>query len=195
MKQNVLLIALSLAGCATPRPEVTLAQLDAALAENKAASARFYRGKTADEVRAAAQRVLYLLDPADVKFDVRANELLATRFSTYYAVFSFGFGRDWYSVTLTPEKDGTHAAIGIYGEMLSGLPSPIPESFRSNIPISAHDNPADFKLFHDRAEHILKLRTEWITCPMAKAAQTNPSKSMLLCDQIGLENLAPKQNR
>ncbi len=187
---TIFIAALVLAGCATQNPP-SLAQMDAALATNKAAATRFYTGKKADEVRSAAQQVLYLLDPRDVTFDVRPNELLATRFSTYYAVFSFGFGRDWYSVSLDPEQDGTKATFTLRGEMLSGLPPAIPESYESRIPISAYDNPADFKLFHDRIEYFLGIRSEWITCEAAKAAQPPPNKEMRLCDLIGLENKEP----
>ena len=183
---------LTVVGCAHKTP-ITLEQLDESLAANKAASTRSYQGVKIKQVREASQKVLYLLDPKDIKFDVRESELLGTRFSTYYAVFSFGFGRDWYSITMKETNEGVESTFGLEGVMLSGLPSPIPESSKSHIPVSAHSNPADYKLFHDRVEYFLGLKPEWTTCDHAKRAQADPMKEMLLCDLIGLENLSPNQ--
>lgn len=180
-----------LAGCAAP-PRVALEDLDAALAKNEAAASRLYPGKTVPEVRKAAHQVLYLLDPKDIVFDVQDNGLMATRWSTYYAVFNVGFGRDWYSVDFEQTDAGTIARFGFVGEMNSGLiASPIPASFKPKIPISAHQNATDFALFHNRVEHILGMRGEWETCETAKQAQPAPEEPLFLCDSLGLENKAP----
>lgn len=183
--------AVLLAGCAT-RPQATLEDLDAALAKNEAAASRLYPGKTIPEARKAAHQVLYLLDPKDVVFDVQDNGLVATRWSTYYAVFSVGFGRDWYSVDFTQTDKGVIARFGFVGEMNSGMiAAPIPVSFKPNIPISAHQNAADFGLFHDRVEYVLGLRDTWVTCDAAKQAQASLKQTLFLCDSLGLENKAP----
>jgi len=192
MNPRLFLIALGsclVASCAH-KPPLTLEQLDSQMAENKKSASRIYKGKSIDQVRSASQRVLYLLDPPDMQFDVQDNELLATRFSTFYAVFSVGYGRDWYSVTMKKTPDGVESKFGLAGQMNVGpFPSFIQPSFRSNIPVSAHDNPADFKLFHDRVEYVLGIRPDWTTCEQAK--KWSPDKPMLLCDSIGLENLSP----
>lgn len=182
-----------LAGCASP-PQKTLAELDTLLAHSKAASVRLYPGKTASDVRQAAHQVLYLLDPDDMEFDVQGDSLLATRWSTFYAVFYLGFGRNWYSVDLEETKDGTIARFGFTSTMTSGLfPSPIPASFKPNIPVSAHQNPADFILFHNRIEFLLGLRAEWDTCKKAKQGLGSKNDTLFLCDNIGLVNAAPNQ--
>lgn len=190
----VCLIAVVLGGCASgPRHPVNLAELDAAQASNEAAAVHLYPGKSVSEVRKASERVLYLLDPNDMKFDVEGNELMATRWSTFYAVFVVGFGRDWYSVNFTQTNAGTVARFGFTSQMNTGMiASPISESFRSEIPISAHQNVADFTLFHHRVEYLLGLRDKWETCKAAKLAQTHQKRTMVLCDSIGLENDAPK---
>jgi len=184
-------LAVGLAGCAT-HPPVALENLDAALAKNEAAASHLYPGKTVSEVRKAAHQVLYLLDPKDIVFDVQDNGLMATRWSTYYAVFNVGFGRDWYSVDFEQTDAGVIARFGFVGEMNSGLiASPIPVSFKPKIPVSAHQNAEDFDLFHNRVEYVLGLRNSWITCDAAKQLQTNPKKTLFLCDSLGLENKAP----
>jgi len=188
----ILFIAALSVGCAPTKTPMTLEEMDAALAANQREATRIYPGKSTDEVRQAAQKVLYLLDPSDIEFDVTENELMATRWSTYYAVFMVGFGRDWYSVELADVENGTAARFGFAGEMYSSMfVSPIPVSFKSNIAISAHQNPMDFRLFHDRVEYLLGLRDDWPTCEMAKKQAINGRKELFLCDQIGLENKTP----
>ena len=172
------------------KPQLTLEQLDVQIANNKKSATRLYKGKTIDQVRSASRNVLYLLDPPDMQLDVPENELLATRFSTFYAVFSVGYGRDWYSVTMKKTPDGVESKFGLADQMNVGpFPSFIQPSFRSNIPVSAHDNPVDFKLFHDRVEYVLGIGSVWPTCEQAK--KESPDKDIRLCDSIGLENLPP----
>lgn len=185
------LALLFISGCAHQK-QLTLEQLDRQMIENKKSSARIYKDKSIDQVRSASQQVLYLLDPPDMQFDVQDNELLATRFSTFYAVFSVGYGRDWYSVTMKQLPVGVESKFGLTGQMNAGpFPTSMPVSFKSNIPISAHDNPIDFKLFHDRVEYILGIRNSWTTCEEAKKMESQNSKDMALCDLIGLENTSP----
>jgi len=187
----VFAISVFLLGCASQSQNLSISELNLRQANNEKESVRFYKNKSVLEIQGASQKQLFLLDPDDMKFDVEKNALLATRFSTFYAVFSFGFGRDWYSVNITPEKDGALVKFGLYGEMLTGLPSPIPESFKSNIPISAANNPNDFKIFHDRLEYLLGITSSWPECNDYKSKQLNKDQKMLMCDQIGLENNHP----
>lgn len=191
MRMFMLAAALVLVGCAAPR-QASLEDMDAALEKNQAAAERLYPGKSISEVRKAAQRVLFLVDQSDMTFDVRDNELLASRYSTFYAVFYVGFGRDWYSVDFTQTAEGTRSRFGFSGQMNSGMfASPIFVSYQSKISVSALQNPADFKLFHDRVEYVLGIRPDWITCEQAKAAQTDPRREMALCDSIGIEDRSP----
>lgn len=185
-----------LAGCAAPKKQVSLEDMDAALARNEAVAVHLYPGKSLLEVRKAAQQALYLLDPDDMKFDVQSNSLLATRWSTFYAVFTVGFGRDWYSVDLEQTEQGTKARFGFTGQMNAGMfASPIDESFKTAIPTSAHQNEADFKLFHDRVEYLLGLPNQWPTCESAKKALLDAKAELFLCDQLGLENKAPADKK
>lgn len=192
MKQlAVLLICVSLIGCANHKKKATLEEMDTILRLNKEQATRFYPGKTQQEVRKASQQVFELLDPADVKFDLRDNELLVTRFYMVYAVLSAALGRDWYSVSFESEQSGTKATFGFDTAFSAGIiVAPIPESFKSKIPASTSNNPSDFKLFHDRVEFMLGLRKDWVTCDMAKQEQIEKER-MFLCDSVGLDNLPP----
>lgn len=194
MKAFLMIICIfGLAGCAQKAPP-TVAEMENDLQINKQQATRFYPGKTPLNVRKAAYKALELLDPSDMKFDVRTNELLATRHFLIYAIFAASFGRDWYSFSTVTEGDGTKASLGFESEFNGGvIPVYIPESFKSNISVSAQNNPADYKLFHDRVEYLLGLRKDWVTCKQAKQQQSNPKREMFFCDQIGLENHAPAQ--
>lgn len=179
MKLILFSILVTMLGCA--QKQLTLEEMDSALAVNKKEATRFYPNKTSNQVRKAAQQVLFLLDPPDMKFDIREDELLATRFSTLYAVFSGVFGRDWYSVTLSTNEQGTFAKIGMQGETNGGMIAlPIPESYRSNIPVSAHNDPASLRLLHDRIEFFLEAKQEWPAC-----------KEALICKGLGIEDKPP----
>lgn len=192
MKPLLLMIfLLTLSGC-TQRVPPTLEQMDLALRTNKQAATRIYLDKTQTELRQASQKALELLDPSDIKFDVRENEILATRWYMIYAIFSVAFGRDWYSVKFDPNPEGVKVTLGYESAQNSGvIATQIPESFKSNIQASARNTPADYKLFHDRLEYLLGLRTDWVTCKQAKEQQLNPKQEMFFCDQVGLENLTP----
>jgi hypothetical protein len=192
MKPFLLMIfVLALAGCAQ-QPPPTVAEMDSALLANQQQATRVYANQTPMSVRKAAYQALELLDQSDMKFDVRTNELLATRRSLFYAILAASFGRDWYSFLTVAEGDGTKATLGFDSIFTASvIPVDIPESFKSNISVSAQQNPADYKLFHDRVEYLLGLRTDWVTCDQTKQQQPNPKREMIFCDSIGLENLAP----
>lgn len=188
----VVLAASFLSSCAH-KPNLTLEQIDSQVAENRKASTRVYKKKSIEEVRVASQKVLFLLDPPDMKFDTQENQLLATRTSTFYAVFSVGYGRDWYSVTMKQTPIGVESKFGLTDQMNVGpFPPYIQLSFKPDIPVSAYDNPKDFKLFHDRVEYMLGIRDAWPTCDEAKKFNGQDEKDMRLCDSLGLENLAPQ---
>lgn len=192
MKKFVAAFALiGLSGCVSAPPK-SLVELDTSLAANEEASTRLYPGKTIPEVRKAAHQVLYLLDPSDIAFDVESDGLMATRWSTFYAVFYTGFGRDWYSVDFEEANDGVIAKFGFASEMNAGMfTTPIAVSFKQSIPVSAHQNPNDFALFHDRVEYLLGMNSEWRTCAQAKGHPNNAGKELFLCDNLGLINKAP----
>lgn len=193
MKTNALFvgafIVTLLAGCAH-KPPMTMDELNKAQADNQSAATRFYPDKTPEQVKTASQKVLYLLDPPDMTFDVSETKVYAKRRWLFYAVLSAALGVDQYNVSVTSKGKGT-ASMFAFSEEGNLLIAP-PNVFKKNLEVGAHENPADFKLFHDRVEYILGMRSEWPTCEVAKA---NTTKPMALCDAIGLENLSPSDEK
>lgn len=192
MKLLYVFASLILYGCAVNPQNKTLAELDASYLSNTKASTRTYKDKTPLQIRDAAFKVITLLDPDDIKFDVKDGSLMATRFNTYYAVFFVGAGRDWYSVDIEKDGRGSNVRFGFCGELNNGLiVQPIPESFKSNISVGAHNSINDYNLFFDRLDYFLGLNPTWETCEMAKKKLADKNNQLFLCDQLGLENKNP----
>lgn len=189
-KMLAFVAACILSGCAHNQP-LTVEQLKAQLTDNKNASIRSYPGKTPDQVKAASQKVLYLLDPTDMKFDLLDDQLLATRSGILFGLGTVFNVRDWYSVSTKMSAGTVESTFGLSEELNLAFIAGgyIPQTFKPNIPISANGNAADYKLFHDRVEYVLGINPVWPTCEQAK--KESPDKTMLLCDSIGLENLSP----
>jgi hypothetical protein len=177
-------------GCVT-RPPPSIQELAESLNKSKAESSRTFPGKTEDQVRSASQNVLYLLDPADMKFDLIDHQVLATRAGIIIGLGSVFNQRDWYSVSTSNTATGTRSILGLKSELNHSFIAggQIPQSFKESIPATANNNWVDYKLFHDRVEYILGMRPDWPTCDEAKNG--SPDKPMLLCDSIGLENSLP----
>lgn len=193
MNTRILLFVVAswvLVGCVHRAP-LSLEQLDAQLAANKQASVRAYHGKTLDQVRSASQTVLYFLDPADMRFDLLDDQLMATRSGILLGLGTVFNVRDWYSVSTKKTSGSVESTFGLSEELNLAFIAGgyIPQTFKPSIPISANGNAADYKLFHDRVEYVLGINPVWPTCEQAK--KSSPDKLMLLCDSIGLEDLSP----
>jgi hypothetical protein len=160
--------------------------------ENKQASTRLYPQKSPEQVTKAVQETLVLLDPDDMKVVLTEGGVLANRFSTFYAVYWVGYGRDYYSVKLNQTPTGTEAKLTYEGVMNSGLfiTAP-PDTFKADIPITSDQNPSDSKLFHDRVEYMLGLRQSWVSCADFENISEPKNRPIFFCDRLGLVNNNP----
>lgn len=197
MKVNVIsffiLLTILNVSCST-RQDFATQNFNGSLKKNSILATQIYPNKSIDEVKAAAHRVLYLIDSSDMKFSFSDEELLATRLNTFFAVLVSGWGRDWYSVSFEQVESGTKATLGFEGAMCSGMfANPILFSWKSAIPVSSLNNPNDFVLFHSRVKYILRMNDEWLTCKEFKASLPESEKKnyLFLCDQVGIEDKTP----
>lgn len=183
-----LLFAAALAGCAAKQPP-TFEKMAASSEANKSASTREYKAKSTKEVLDASHKVLYMLDPGDVLFDASGNKLYAKRAWVIYAILWSILGMDQYNVSAASTSGGVASTFAFSSESVP-LIGPSWE-FKRGLDVGSNENPADFKLFHDRVEYFLGIRSDWVTCDMAKANQLDKNREMFLCDSIGLENISP----
>lgn len=188
-KYLYLLPAIALIGCAAP-PKPTFEQMSASLEANKLAAVRVYPNKSPKEVMQASHKVLYMLDPGlPMSFDMADQRLYAKRTWGLYLILASVNGVDQYNISAEPISNGTKLSLAFATD---SLPFILPaNTFNKNVIVGHAENPEDFKLFHDRVEYLLGIRTDWVTCAVAKAKQPDPKKDMFLCDSIGLENISP----
>ena len=187
MKKNILVVLLFLCiiGCA-PKQK-SLGEIESALKINDAASTRVYPGKTPKQVREAAYKVLFLLDPPDMEFSLSGDDLLATRSGFIYNIFSVIYERDWYVVKITTTPEGTVAKFTFQIE--NQVLTPISKNFRENIPISPSVETPEYSFFHDRMEYVLGLRNDWPTCRDLKKRLVMASS---LCQGLGVDDKNPE---
>ncbi|MCF3468039.1 MULTISPECIES: hypothetical protein [Stenotrophomonas maltophilia group] len=194
----VLALALSISGCGMlPKKETP---------EQAVAASRFYPGKSIDQVRAASIEVLNLLAPGKMEFDAGAPGIAAKRtygyverrmgyqgtMTTFYNVNMTAVS--WYTVALSEEAGGTRARFALQtraddqGSYWANPAVPaIHSSFRHDLPLDGRQGTADLKLFHDRVEHVLGLRPNWVSCGEVK----EPGKVLELCDRSGISDVGP----
>lgn len=178
-----------ISGCATTSKKVT--------PEQNEASARFYPGKTPAELKEAAVKALTALSPNAMKVEVQDNEVRG-RFSYSYMARSIGYvgsttsfsnsvaeGATWYNVALQEQAGGTLARFTYRNAEPAGMFNP---GFKSNLPVTGEDSVENFKLFHDRIEYLVGIRTEWTPCPSAPATER---QFVEICDRGGMQNVAP----
>jgi hypothetical protein len=166
--KRLIAVALCLApiGCAATQP-LTLAQLEANRERNVAAATRIYPGRSVADVKAAAFEVLRLLNPQEMKFDVRQDRILASQTFWLNLILSGSSGQRWYEVVFAEGDAGTRVVLNLEREVETGaLIIPMKSSsFKQDIATNGDDKLlANYALFYDRLDYMLGLRTDWPTC-------------------------------
>ena len=168
MKRTFAALALAMmpAACITTTPP-TLAELEANRARNMAAATRAYPGRSAEEVRAAAFEVLKLLNPSEMRFDLRSDRLLASQTYWFNMILSASSGQRWYEVVFSPEGDGTRVTLALEeeSEQSALIATMHTSTFKQNIAVSSDEALLNnYALFYDRLDYMLGLRPTWPAC-------------------------------
>jgi len=192
----IVIFALLITGCATTHKQ-TRADIVALRDARQEASIHYFKNVTLSEVEQAVIKLFTLLDGGDVEFDVRSNKILVSRWWTYYAVFTVGFGMDYWEFVLTPDSEGIRVSSAFTSERNDGpFAGRVTTPFKENIGIGGniHDgaSEADYYLLYSRIEYLLGQRGTWMTCEEVKRIHRNSGEEIVLCDRIGLENKYPK---
>lgn len=153
-------------GCAAT-PPLTLAQLEANRERNVAAATRTYPGRPIADVKAAAFEVLRLINPQEMKLDVRPDRILASQTFMINLILSGSSGQRWYEVIFVEDASGTKVILNLEKETETGaLIIPMKSSsFKQDIATSGNDRlPANYAVFYERLDYMLGLRTDWPSC-------------------------------
>lgn len=153
-------------GCAAT-PRLSLAQLEANRERNVAAATRTYPGRSVADVKAAAFEVLRLLNPQEMKFDVRQDRILASQTFMINLILSGSSGQRWYEVIFIEDGSGTKVVLNLEQEAEHGaLIIPMKSSsFRQDIATNGDDTLlGNYAVFYERLDYMLGLRADWPSC-------------------------------
>ena len=181
-------------GCAAT-PPLTLAQLEANRERNAAAATRTYPGRSVADVKTAAFEVLRLLNPQEMKFDVRQDRILASQTFWLNLILSGSSGQRWYEVVFSEDGAGTKVVLNVEQEVEHGaLIIPMKSSsFKQAIAASGDDRLlANYAVFYERLDYMLGLRTDWPSCGTHESGLYSPEYFCGgLNGGIGVANVTP----
>lgn len=190
-----LLSLVLLFGCATTQTQSTT-EIAALKEAREKASVHYFKNVSSRQVEEAVVNLFKLLDEKDVDFDLRKNKILVSRWWTYYAVLSVGWGKDFWEITLAPDTDGVLVSSAFGSESNHGpFASRITTPFKENIAVGGniHDGAsvADYYLLYHRIEYLLGQRNSWTTCEEAQRFRGKGQEEIVLCERIGIDDRAP----
>lgn len=134
---------------------------------------RQFRGHSSAQIIAAAEKVLRLADPQDVKFDYRSNGFVARRSVLAYYVIAAASGDYIFDFTVK----GSTGELKIYPNMDALTPYSTLDGSggigAGVMTIPAHaslsQTSAEYDLFFSRMSHLLGDDQKWVGCDDAKA--------------------------
>ena len=152
MKKLILVLTiLFLAGCASTRPDITQEQW----------KLREYKGKSQEQVIAAAREVIRLSDPTDVTFENTFDGFKAIRSSLGYYVVKSNIDTYEYNFIVQEKNGVTRSRLEIdeyqMNQSLLTLGLPVGQ-------IGKPDYPYVYELFYARVDYLLGDKTEWHKC-------------------------------
>ena len=171
MRIIVVVLTVTLTGCATQHPELTRQ-------EYLALVNRSYEGAGTEEILAAAEKLFRLADPDDVKFQHFENGFRMYRRWMIYAILAVSMGTDIWDVRVMPAEGGVRVTVHLSGTSGAVTGAPVMTS-GGDTSITALTTPAAggfpvtstaiYDLFWARLVYLLGRRDEWMTCQEASA--------------------------
>lgn len=191
----VILVVVS--GCASIAPHQTIEELSTLRNKKLEAATHKFNDTKEQDVEKAIVKVFNLLDGNDVKFDLRTNKILVSRWWTFYAVFNVGFGKDFWEFKIKEAGNGTEVTAAFDAEANTGMfAAPVSTDFKENIGIGGNMNVgasiADYDLLYSRVEYILGNNKAWPTCDDIATKHNVGKNTMVLCGRIGIDDKRPE---
>lgn len=187
---GLLLCAALLAGCATPRPPMSEAELDQVLT-------REYPGRSAQDVLGAATRLWRLADGDDFRIKPGDGSLIAERDWVFYSQMVRIVGNDTWTLTVSEADGSTKARLSLITYKRSttvsvfGMTPTTQTTPRIGGPVKGT---SIYDLFWARMDHLLGVRPDWMTCAEAEARVSSGvtwGNKDALCAGYSLSDAAP----
>lgn len=185
------LTLLLLAGCATPRPQMTRE-------EWLQTTGREFQGVTKDQALAAAEKVLRLADGDDFVIAHNEEGFRASRRWIVYLVFAAAVGTDYWELKASPAPGGVRVTVAVSQDSQALTPTATARGDwvattgpMAGSPVMGN---ALYDLFWARAEYLLGLREDWMTCPQAQErvkAKTVWGDNGELCNAFNVADTQP----
>lgn len=190
-------ISVSVSSCATIAPQQTIEDLSILREKRLEAATHKFNDTKGLDVEKAIAKVFNLLDGSDVKFDLRTNKILVSRWWTFYAVFNVGFGKDFWEFKIKEAGTGIEVTAAFDAEANTGMfATPIATDFKENIGIGGNmkvgASIADYDLLYGRVEYILGNNKTWPTCDDIATKHNVDKSTMVLCGRIGIDDKRPE---
>lgn len=193
----LIVILVVVSGCVAIAPHQTVEELSALREKRVAAATHKFNDTKRQDVEKAIVKVFNLLDRDDVKFDLRTNKMLVSRWWTFYAVLNVGFGKDFWEFNIKEVGDGIEVIAAFDAEANTGMfATPVSTNFKENIGIggstTAGASIADYDLLYGRVEYILGTNKSWPTCSDIATKHNVDKGTMVLCGRIGIDDKRPE---
>jgi hypothetical protein len=179
-----------LAGCATPRPAMTEAELEQVVA-------RRYPGIHAPDVLAAATRLWRLADGDDFRITPGDNTLVAERPWTFHSQMVRTVGDDTWTLTVSEADGATTARLSLVTYKRSTTVSSFgmtPTTQTTPRFGGTVKGTAIYDIFWARLDHLLGVRADWMSCAEANArvsAGDTWGNNDALCAGYSFKDAAP----
>lgn len=176
-------------GCATK--QLTREEQLAMQQRNMKAAVRNYQGFTKNEIANAAEKVLYLIDPADAKIIHQEDKVINYR---HYYAFAAGFGYDTWIVTVKElENKSFDVSVMVGFSQSFGLLgiAPVPQAktpAEINFETNALDE-AESMLFFERLDYFLGINPNWRSCENIKEWVKENNYQGMFQDTLGTSRL------
>lgn len=184
-------------GCTAVAPHQTIEELSILREKRVEAATHKFNDTKRQDVEKAIVEVFNLLDGDDVKFDLRTNKMLVSRWWTFYAVFNVGFGKDFWEFKIKEAGDGIEVIAAFDAEENTGpFARAVSTNFMENIGIGGNTTVgasiADYDLLYGRVEYILGTNKTWPTCDNISRKHNVGKNTMVLCGRIGIDDKRPE---
>lgn len=140
-------------------------------ARNSAAAVQVYEGYTVDELAKAAEKVLYLIDPSDMKVTHNKNSVIGNRYYWLCMLIGNTVGYDTWVINFE-EKENKCIEVSILvatiqkNGLLPSLPTPVATNSLTFETSALCE--AEARLFYERLEYFLGKELTWRTCEKSK---------------------------
>lgn len=163
-----------------------------------AMTSRYYPDRSAEQVIAAAERVLRLADGDDFKFAHNPKGFVASRNWTIYVVLAASSGTDTWVLDTVPSGPGTRVNLQVGRQAAAIVPVSTTSGAMTATSLPSVGSPvegtATYDLFWARLDYLLGKRPDWMSCDVADKRVSQRiawGDNSALCNSFNVKDMTP----